>query len=260
MRTLLLPTSVVVALCIAVAASADPFPTTAGTDFYPATTANAEIQLAMGGPPIRIDLQGPTSILRDAASENPGGLDVVATEIVSMPLTGASPVGMVSFDVNMSDATRRSQGMIRENSDGGGGEVGSFPATSFFDIFFEIDIPIPQLPNPVYNLDPVYMETIISDIPPDPTSQYFGLGWREFGAHGDFGFDLANPLHHDFDTLDLALWSIPLGATDPMIVGWLTDHPIHQVPAPGAVLLGATGLCLVGVLRRKAQRINIASP
>ncbi|MEE9294630.1 MAG: PEP-CTERM sorting domain-containing protein [Phycisphaerae bacterium] len=233
---------------------ASPFPITGGTNLYPSSVVSVEIEFLRGGGPIVLDLTGPTTIGWDAGVEVPGGRDHVDTEIVSMSLTGSSVLGPVSFGVNTSDPSRRSTGQVQELSDGGMGEVGSFPSASFFDLFFEIDTP--EFSTPVFNLDPVYMHSIIGEIPPNSATQYLGLGWREFDSLGDFAFDPDNnSLHHEFG--DAPLW---LFVDDPnfgyVLVGWMDQRPTLQLPEPGTLVLSVAALGVAGLVKRRGDKVK----
>lgn len=79
-----------------------------------------------------IELHGPVTVLRDDPSLD-GGVEVVQTEIVAMNLTGS----FMGLDVRLGlNPEVSSVGEVRAQS-----ADNSFPADSFFDVFFELEIP-----------------------------------------------------------------------------------------------------------------------
>lgn len=103
-----------------------------------------------GTPGPQVDLRGPTVIRR---SDPAGG--TIDTQMTSMDLTGLGSFGPVIVRLN---PERPSTGKITELRPGQG-----FPANSFFDVFFEIEIPGSGT---VVNTEPVKMGTTIYEIPP----------------------------------------------------------------------------------------------
>jgi hypothetical protein len=144
-----------------------------------------------------------------------------------VPMVGN--VGGIPATMNESE-TKISPGMIIDTNPDAGD---SFPARSFFDIFFEVSVagfPI------LHNNDPLRMESTIDSVPPDIwVNKYVGTGWVE-------SYYAGNP--------DAQVFDLPLKLYDPneVWVANLTEHPIHQ-PEPAALgLLAIGGLVL---LRRR---------
>ncbi|MBI3765125.1 MAG: hypothetical protein HY277_01310 [Ignavibacteriales bacterium] len=118
----------------------DVFPTSGGVDFLGSTWANVVVNFlkppldALG--PIVLCAAGPTTINR----ANPSGStanDSMLTEITLLELTGTLPPPLPNDTFIIRHKTdRRSYGTIYGNS---------FPAYSFFDVFFEIELPIHTL-------------------------------------------------------------------------------------------------------------------
>ena len=104
-----------------------------------------------------VTLNGPTVIKRGALI--PGATDKIETEILQLDLVGSSPVlGDITLRVS-SEAL--SLGEIEEQ-DNVTGEL-DFPADSFFDIFFEVEVSGIIL----HNQDPLHLECKIDEIPPE---------------------------------------------------------------------------------------------
>lgn len=121
-------------------------------------------------------LQGPTTIYRGNPINTPDPLDPghfnqIDTEIVSMTLTG---VGMTltagDGTGNLSnDGPLHSAGNIIEQAGN------PFMADSFFDVFFEFDIPgIPLVPT-LHNTDPLRVRAVIDRVPPINTPYIYIL-------------------------------------------------------------------------------------
>ena len=107
-----------------------------------------------------VTLNGPTQIARLNKPHKVNGFDRVDTEIVFMELVGASPFGNIT--VHESDSVQ-SRGAITEQENNGANEM-SFPADSFFDVFFDIEIE--DLGLTLHNEDPFRVECKIEEIPP----------------------------------------------------------------------------------------------
>ena len=104
-----------------------------------------------------VTLNGPTVIKRGALI--PGATDKIETEILQLDLVGSSPVlGDITLRVS-SEAL--SLGEIEEQ-DNVTGEL-DFPADSFFDIFFEVEVSGIIL----HNQNPLHLECKIDEIPPE---------------------------------------------------------------------------------------------
>ncbi|MBI1803007.1 MAG: T9SS type A sorting domain-containing protein [Ignavibacteriae bacterium] len=142
------------------------FPTTGGIDFLGYTTA--QITISPYGVPqqdIPLCASGPTTIRR----ANPSGgtaADSMQTEITLLELKGTLPEPYFPNNdtfIIRHKTDRRSYGAIQGNS---------FPAYSFFDVFFEIEVPSMGLK--MVNKDPTRMSTTINTIPPG-AANYFGF-------------------------------------------------------------------------------------
>lgn len=104
---------------------------------------------------------GPTTIQRGDPYDPGDGHQTIDIEIVSMELTGISPLlGPVTVRVGRSFGLPPSTGTIRQQTPGV-----DFPADSFFDVFFEINTQ--ELPpmSTLHNNDLVRIITVISSIP-----------------------------------------------------------------------------------------------
>ena len=158
--------------CTTLAHAEELFLPPAGKDVFPATRATVRLQLnvlflgpaakGLGGETglMEIDLSGPTVIERSG----PDSRGTIQTEIVSMSLTGGGGTRI------RLDPTQRSLGEIQ------GDPENPFQADSFFDVFFEIEVPQLGVLRPV-DIDgqptPVRMSSTIGHIPPIG-SVYFG--------------------------------------------------------------------------------------
>lgn len=120
-----------------------------GEDQFPASTAEVEVQI--GGVTQILELSGPTIIRRGDPldSDRDGVPDQIPTEIVAMELTGSGGGRLIE------SPTQRSIGQIVRRRDG--------LADSFFDVFFEVEIPGLGT---LRNMEPVRLQTVIKDIPP----------------------------------------------------------------------------------------------
>ena len=107
---------------------------------------------------VTVTLNGPTQIERGPVL--PGMFDQIQTEIVEMELSGTSLLGPIFV---YESPTLDSTGLIEEQTNSTPGTL-EFPADSFFDIFFEIDLP--DLGMTLHNNDPFHIECKIDEIPP----------------------------------------------------------------------------------------------
>jgi len=133
----------------------------AGFDSFPST---AEITVDIPGLGTdTIVLEGPTTVHRgDPVLPPLGGTQTIDTEILSMNLTGTSPVfGPVGVFENPNEASR---GQIIQQP----GQ--DFPAESFFDVFVILQTQSGAL----HNETPIRMQSRIYSIP--PREQYKGFG------------------------------------------------------------------------------------
>lgn len=126
-----------------------------GVDAFDSTIKLEGYELATraGACPLDFFGRGPVVVLRGEPAYAPGGGREVATEILSMQLTGNAtlPAGTPcnpgtkeqSFSVTMvEDPEQASTGRVIPSGTGGA----DFPAESFFDVFFLIDTPLGLLP------------------------------------------------------------------------------------------------------------------
>lgn len=107
-----------------------------------------------------VTLNGPTQIERLNTPHKVNGFDRVDTEMIFMELTGSSPLGTI---IVTESGSRESLGAITEQANSGPNEM-SFPANSFFDVFFEVDIQ--QLDMTLHNEEPLHVECKIDQVPP----------------------------------------------------------------------------------------------
>jgi hypothetical protein len=116
-------------------------------DHFP--DSEAQIQIVLPGGNVEVlDLSGPTTVevnLTNPMDTDGNGQEQVPTEMVQMELTGSSPaVGNVTVRLS---PTRRTVGEIEENVNNNPGLLDIPPfapsgtADSFFDVFFEIEVP-----------------------------------------------------------------------------------------------------------------------
>ncbi|MEX0785877.1 MAG: DUF6073 family protein [Dehalococcoidia bacterium] len=113
-----------------------------------------------------VTLNGPTVIKRGPVI--PGALDVVETEIIQLDLTGSAPI-LGDVTVRQSPDTP-STGEIEEQENHTEGVLDLPPfvqtgteASSFFDVFFEVDV----LGMTLHNEEPLHLECKIDEIPPN---------------------------------------------------------------------------------------------
>ena len=156
----------------------DRFPNSLGT-FIIATPQGQVVTVQVSGPTeVHVQIHPDGTGVSDNDSD---GLEEVQTEIVEMSLTGmADAIGPVM--VRLSDAgldpSHRSLGEIEElvNDNSGVLDVAPFTAggtaRSFFDVFFEIEIPSKGLV--LHNEEPKRLETTITHKPPAQGETYQG--------------------------------------------------------------------------------------
>ena len=96
------------------------------------STARITVDITGLGP-MGLELTGPTVVER---SDPPMGGGTIDTEIVSMDLTGSTPLGSVRVKAGQDQGLTPSKGKITPKLPGY-----DYPAESFFDIFFEIELP-----------------------------------------------------------------------------------------------------------------------
>jgi hypothetical protein len=124
--------------------------------------AQVNIEINVSGDTSAVTLNGPTTIQRGPIGDTePNGLDDVQTEIIQLDLTGVSP--LLGPVVVRQSPQRRSLGAIEEQENRIQGPL-DFPAESFFDVFFEIELPDAGLV--LHNTDPFRLECKIDEIPP----------------------------------------------------------------------------------------------
>ncbi|MEX0641635.1 MAG: C25 family cysteine peptidase [Pirellulales bacterium] len=126
---------------------------------------------------VNVYFEGPAD--GDADDDDGDGRDEVQTEIVSMQLAGFYALPEVGDEVLVlvrQSPSRRSVGQIEETANGTTGRLDLPPfaddgtADSFFDVFFEIDIP--GLGLRLHNEQPSHKESVIRHKPPRPGDRY----------------------------------------------------------------------------------------
>jgi hypothetical protein len=150
-------------------------------DVFPLTSAEVELDVPGLGP-IRVNMSGPSSVdvffegpvEGDAVDDDFNGLDEVATRMTALDLAGFHPaVGDVYLRLNTGEV---SLGQIEENSNTLSGNLDLPPfaaagtASSFFDVFFEIEIPSQSLT--LHNERPLRMQSRITYKPPGLGDEY----------------------------------------------------------------------------------------
>jgi hypothetical protein len=156
-------------------------------DEFPSSWGMVDIDTPFG--PESIMLRGPTTVEVDLGSladtdVPPDGREQVDTEIVEMTLTGNSALlGPVIVRVPQArHPGQRSTGEIEEgaNTQTGRLDVPPFdptagPADSFFDVFFELQLPMMGVT--LHNHDPKRLEARITQKPPAPLEIYESPGY-----------------------------------------------------------------------------------
>ncbi|MBI3765355.1 MAG: T9SS type A sorting domain-containing protein [Ignavibacteriales bacterium] len=151
------------------------YPATGGTDFLGTTLAQISINFLK--PPLNtlgkvfLCASGPTTIQRANGSGCAVG-DSELTEITLLELKGTLPPPLPNDTFIIRHKTdRRSFGAITLTS----GSCGNpFTANSFFDVFYEIQLPPSAGGMTLVNRDPTKMQTSINTIPPG-AANYFGF-------------------------------------------------------------------------------------
>ena len=158
------------------ALAADP-PPRAGTDSFDSIAA-IELQRGPGQPSITVDLAGRTMVRR---GDPKGG--TIATEMLQLDLAGAGADPQLGFfDVFVRlNPNMRSMGMITTQKGGG-----FFPADSFFDVFFEVEIRPQGQPTgmTLHNTQPARVEATIDNIPPLEVEYSSRTGTQLFNPDG----------------------------------------------------------------------------
>ncbi|UCH86346.1 MAG: hypothetical protein JSU97_07380 [Dehalococcoidia bacterium] len=127
----------------------------AGDDLFSSTTAVVGIDLNGDDcETVELDLtlSGPTTVHRDAEAG-----DQIDTEIVTMELTGGGVTLRVGNVPGINPDVPPTIGAVVEHP-----TIWTL-ADSFFDVFFEVDVPGVGL---LYNHDPVRVEAVIDRVPP----------------------------------------------------------------------------------------------
>jgi hypothetical protein len=119
--------------------------------------ARVVVEINASGERSSVTLSGPTRIARlnKPADLDADGLDEIETEMVGMELTGGGITVRASSTVD-------STGLIEEQQNITPGAL-DFPADSFFDVFFEIELPGGII---LHNDTPFRVECKIEEIPP----------------------------------------------------------------------------------------------
>jgi len=145
--------------------------------------------------------EGPTTIQRQEPVRLPGGREQIETEMVQLDLYGTFEMGPLVGPVTIRESPdRRTVGQVTQIKPGQ-----DFPADSFFDVFFEVEIDLGGLTVILINHDPVPMRRIITTIPPV---------WVDYLPPPDF-------LVHLYDKATGAYWGCmihPKHLTKPPIV------------------------------------------
>ena len=165
-------------------ASHTPNPPLPEIDFFENSTARFTIEVAGLGQR-DITLSGPSTVHvwvgpnGEASDRNGNGLDDVLTQMVQLDLTGMDPdLGEVKLHLRppSQQPNQLSLGRIEETANTQAGRLDLPPfaptgtANSFFDIFFEIEIP--RLGLILHNIQPKRMQSIISHKPPQLGALY----------------------------------------------------------------------------------------
>ncbi len=179
-------------------------------------------------------MDGPTEVWRG----NPypytasGGDEAIDTVMTSMNMTGS--VGPFPGELHLQGAPPESPGMIIDTNPD---PSDSYPAESFFDIFFEITVygtPMGDLT--IHNQDPLRMASVIHTIPPDLVLDFYeAVGWIPIGSYTPRA-----------PNAPLELLPLPLYYPDDTLAGYLLNGT-HS-PEPGTFVLLAAGALLT--LRR----------
>lgn len=172
----------------------------AGTDILTNTEATLKVDTNLGdgcdpSGETAVVLYGPAEIDRQAGTDIPD--HHIVTEMVSMVLTG----GGLTLRAGVNEGlTLASDGKITEQA----GD--NTQADSYFDIYFEIDLPGPETWHNIDG-DPMHVETVIDKVPPFNSSYQYPAG----------------PYIYLYDATETQ-------------VGCLS-HAVHDVPPPTLVTL-----------------------
>ncbi len=135
-----------------------PYPA-AGVDKFDSSTTLGFVPLCQGPAMSTVIADGPTTVRRETPVIPPDGQEQIPTELVEMTLQGTFGVGPLVGPVTIRESPdRRSLGRITQINPGE-----DFPAESFFDVFFEVELPGGIIG---VNREPVPMRRIIWAIPP----------------------------------------------------------------------------------------------
>lgn len=153
-------------------------------DFFPESQMYIGLQLpageicyvAMKGPgSVDVYFEGPVE--GDAVDDDLNGRDEVTTQMRTLQVAGYHPaLGQVNLNLNSQELTL---GQIEEDSEIQGGRLdlppfaGGGTAESFFDLFFEIEIPALALT--LHNEQPMRLSATITHKPPGPEDLFEGL-------------------------------------------------------------------------------------
>lgn len=160
----------------------------------------AESQMYIGlqlptGEVCNVVLKGPSSVdvyfegdsYGDAVDDDLNGRDEVTTQMKTLQLAGYHPaVGEVHLNLNSQELAL---GQIEETSNISGGVLdlspfgGAGTAESFFDVFFEIEIPSSSLV--LHNEEPLRIASTVTHKPPDSEDLFEGL--QELSLVNEFG-------------------------------------------------------------------------
>ncbi len=130
-----------------------------GTEYFETEVIKKLNIPILGQKEIQVVLRGPTTIDRLKPEKNlDDGRWQIETEIISMDLKGH----ILGMPIQVRESPdKHSTGIIRQITPGV-----DFPAESFFDVYVEIQTPLPRPFNIIYNKGPVIMSNIIDYIPP----------------------------------------------------------------------------------------------
>lgn len=147
-------------------------------DTFPHTTAQIELEVLPDGSTFLVTLTGPSTVhvnLGNLGDPDFDLLEQVPIELVQLTLTGNSPLGPVNLGLN---PAIRSLGEIEEDANTQQNRLDLPPfapggtAHSFFDVFFELNLP--DLGLQLHNDQPARVQTIIDHKPPTPGTRYCG--------------------------------------------------------------------------------------
>ncbi len=157
----------------------DPPPTALEIDDFPESLGTFTLKMPDGNTQ-EVRLSGPSTVHvffdgeveGDAEDDDENGRDEVETELVSLDLSDVTPLGPISVSLN---PERTSTGEIEEQTNNTPGLLDIPPfsntgqADSFFDVFFEIELPDGTV---LVNQEPKRLETVITHKPPATGEAY----------------------------------------------------------------------------------------